>query len=228
MEHPVNPRIENEGLEYFNAPGLGPLLISILIVHFGFLFTILVTFSAIYMRFSQLRNVWKPNGPMFTSVFELTVIVTSLLVVLVLIDAWATRRRTSGSLWPRVVGYICCLVVIGGIGRNLYEMAEIPLNDEWYYANIKNEPYDVESIELGRILERDVLGCGVLVKECFLVELLSGTKVKVAVSPDIFGSVSSIVTIDRMYGRFSGRKFAQASYYVETEDAELFWRAEKR
>lgn len=218
---------ESKCHEAGGRPGIGPLLNSILIMHFSLVFWILSVLTIIPYRFSQLREFWKSAVPPGTSVYDLCVVDVSLLAILLVVDAWASWRLTAKFGWFHATGYLACAAVILMIGRDLYAFVEIPLNDEWYYRQVKSEPLDISGYQLGRVVQRGVDGCEVPGSDCILVELLTGKTVTVTVRPEIAGAPSPIVVVEQRVGRFSGMKSSQVNYYYPVDDAEFFWRVEK-
>jgi hypothetical protein len=190
---------------------------------YGLFLWILSVFTIVSYEFARFRVFWSTPGAIGLSNFQLAAVVGCLFTLVVLLTATAEWRSSRARPWGLLATYAASLSVVVAWGVNFYGMATIPLNDEWYYEAIVDEPYDIHRVYLGQVVSAQPCEACPEGTAALSVALETNDTAQVMAS-QTENPVGSIVAVHELKGRFTGAPRYEFYLSVPVDDAELFKR----
>jgi len=206
------------------TPGTGPFRIMVLVVLVGLVMWILWVYTFVDFDFASMRRIWLYHSNHFPSVFALSIFVTVLFGYLILVEV-STRLLSGHSIRAGdAIAYAASFLIVLVLGHDLYAMGSVALNDSWYQWAQIDEPADVKSVLLARVLGPSDHQCSARRGRSYLVELANGKSISVILPHGSNPARGDIITIREMKKRFSSVRSYRFSAPVKVADTELFWR----
>jgi len=198
-------------------------VLAVFALAYGLLLWILSVFTIANYEFARFRLFWSTPGSIGLSNFQLAALVGVLFTLMALLSAAIAWRSSETRPWGLIATYLASLSIVAAWGVNFYGMASVPLNDEWYYEAILDEPYDIHRVYLGQVVSIQTCHACPPGDAALSVSLETADTVEVVASPSE-NPVGSIVAVHELKGRFTGETRHEFYLAVPTDDAELFRR----